>query len=417
MNGLMRLIILRKCWVLQVFLIIQAIIFEPCQAQQFYLQGDLKKDAIHFIEVKNLVIIPLYLNGKGPFNFILDTGVGPLIITDHHLLDSLGISRSRSLKIAGLGKGSEIDAYISNDVSAKLGKAGISGIPTAILKEDIFGLSNYLGIPIYGLLGYYFFRGFVVEINYTHKRLIFSSHNRKMKIRGEKIPIELFSNKPYVQLTLENQDLAKQKLKMLVDNGASHAISLERLDDQPFPINESMISANLGVGMSGPIGGHIGRIATLKIGSFTLEQVLASYPSYDDVAAKIFLKDRNGNLGADILSRFNVTFDYEHLSMYLKKNKRFKMPFDHDMSGIEVYGETHRDTHYFISRIEADSPAEKAGLQVDDEIVQINFKAASSYQLTDINALFRSADGKTMVLSIFRDGEILVKIFKLKRRI
>lgn len=413
----MWLIKLSKCWILQAFLIIQFMSFKPCQAQQFYFKGNLKRDAINFTEVKNLVIVPLYVNGKGPFNFILDTGVGPMIITDPHLMDSLGITAARSIKITGLGKGGEIDAFISNDVSAKLGQARISGIPTAILKEDIFGLSNYLGTRIYGLLGYYFFRGFIVEINYSNKRLRFSSHERKIKIRGEKIPIELNSNKPYIRLDLENPGLGAHSLKMLVDNGASHALSLERLGEKPFPPSGDVISANLGVGMSGPIGGNIGRIATLKIGSFTLNQVLASYPLYDDVAAKVLLKDRNGNLGADVLSRFNVVFDYENLSMYLKKNKRFKRPFEHDMSGLELYGEAHKGMHYFVSRIEAGSPAEKAGLQVDDEIVQINFIPASTYQLNDINALFRSADGKNMVLSIFRQGEILVKIFKLKRRI
>lgn len=413
----MWLIKLSKSWILWGFLFILFCYFNPCRAQQFYFKPGLKKGAINFTEIKNLVVIPLYINNKGPFNFILDTGVGPMIITDPILMDSLGITASRSIKITGLGKGGEIDAYISNDVSARLGQARISGIPTAILKEDIFGLSNYLGIQIYGLLGYYFFRSFIVEINYSHHKLRFSSQDRKMKIEGEKIPIELYSNKPYVSLSLENPGLGKQDLKMLIDNGASHAISLERLDEKPFPLSGKVIEANLGVGMSGPIGGNIGRIEMLKIGSFTLSQVLASYPLYDDVAAKVLLKDRNGNLGADILSKFNVVFDYEKLSMYVQKNKRFKRPFEHDMAGIELYGESHKGQHYFISRIEADSPAEKAGLQVDDEIIQINFIAAASYQLNDINALFRSADGKRMILSIFRKGEIMVKIFSLKRRI
>jgi hypothetical protein len=413
----MWLIKLSKYWILQALLFILFWYVTPCRAQQFYFKGDLKKDAINFTEIKNLVVIPLYINDKGPFNFILDTGVGPMMITDPDLMDSLDIKASRSIKITGLGKGGEIDAYISNDVSARLGQARISGIPTAILKEDIFGLSNYLGIKIYGLLGYYFFRGFIVEINYSHHRLRFSSHDRKMKIKGEKIPIELNSNKPYLRLSLENPGLGKHDLKMLVDNGASHAISLERLGEQPFPLSGPVISANLGVGMSGPIGGSIGRIETLKIGSFTLNRVLASYPLYDDVAAKVLLKDRNGNLGADVLNKFNVVFDYENLSMYLQKNKRFKKPFEHDMAGIELYGEKHKGQHYFISRIESDSPAEKAGLQVDDEIIQINLIPASSYQLNDINSLFRSGDGKRMILSIFRKGEIMVKIFDLKRRI
>lgn len=417
MNGLMRLINLKISRILQALLIILATTVQQTQAQQFYFPGKQYKDAITFKEVKNLVIIPLYINGKGPFNFVLDTGVGPMIITNSALIDSLGIKISRTIKIAGLGKGGEIEAFVANDIHASLGKSVISGLPTAILKEDIFGLSNYLGMKIDGLLGYYFFRGFVVELNYERKRLRFSNHDRPMRIKGEKIPIELKSNKPYVRLSLSNPDLGKVDLKMLVDNGASHAISLERLGEKPFPTGNQTITANLGVGMSGPISGNIGRIAELKLGNFTMNKVLAAYPLYDDVAAKVILKDRNGNLGADILSRFHVVFDYENLSMYLQKNRRFNRPFEHDMSGLELYTTEHKGTHYFVGRIEAGSPAEIAGIQVDDEIVQINFLPASNYQLSEINALLRSQDGKNMILSIYRNEEILIKIFKLKRRI
>lgn len=395
---------------------------QPCivcntYAQQFLFKGDRHKDAISFIMVKNLIIVPIYINNKGPFNFILDTGVGPMIITDPTLIDSIGLKVSRSIKISGLGRGNEIDAFVSNDISVQIGKAFIDNIPTAILKKDIFGLSNYLGVKIYGLLGYYFFNSFIIEIKYSSKRLIFKNPGSSGKIKGERIPIEIIGNKPFVNINIQSSGLGDIKLKTLIDNGASHAISLERLNEKPFPVSKDAIQANLGVGMSGPIDGSIGRLTSLKIGSFTLKNVLASYPIYDDVAAKILLKDRNGNLGADVLSRFNVTFDYEDKSIYLKKGKQFNRPFEHDMSGIEVYTQENKTLHYYISRIEPGSPAEKAGVLVDDEIVSINFVPVATYKLNDINNLFKSADGKNIILSIFRDNKLMVKVFKLKQRI
>ncbi|WEK19318.1 MAG: aspartyl protease family protein [Candidatus Pedobacter colombiensis] len=405
---------------LRIYQIILMILFctaITAQGQQFYFKGDRNKDVIPFTMVKNLIIIPLYLNEKGPFNFILDTGVGPMIITDPSLIDSIGLKVSRSIKISGLGKGNEIDAYISNDVSAQLGKAYIDEIPTAILKEDIFGLSNYLDTKIYGLLGYYFFKSFIVELRYSTKKILFKDPGSGGKIKGERVPIEISAYKPYANITIENEEHGKIEIKTLIDNGASHAISLERLHEQPFPVPPSSIKANLGVGMSGPIDGCIGRISALKIGSFTLKRVLASYPKYDDVAAKIFLRDRNGNLGADVLSRFNVVFDYADNSMYLRKNSQFTRPFEHDMSGIELYVHNDKMKRYFVSRIEPDSPAQKAGVLVDDEIVTINLAPVSTYKLNDINNLFKSANGKTIILSIMRNNELMVKVFKLKQRI
>lgn len=398
-------------------LVIQICTVITAQAQQFYFKGDREKDALSFSLVKNLIIVPLYLNNQGPFHFILDTGVGPLIITDPTLIDSIGLKVTRTIKISGLGKGAEIDAFVSNDVSATIGKAEISNIPTAILKTDIFGLSNYLGTKIYGLLGYHFFNSFIVEIRYSGKRLLFRYPQAKGKIKGERIPIEIIGSKPYINISIESPDYGKIEIKALVDNGASHAISLERLNEEPFPVPASSIQANLGVGMSGPIDGYIGRLSALEIGSFTLKNVLASYPKYDDVAAKVLLKERNGNLGADILSRFNVVFDYHDNSMYLKKNSQFNRAFQHDMSGMELYVQEEKTKHYFVSRIEPGSPAEIAGIMVDDEIVTINFAPASSYKLNEINNLFKSADGKTIILSIYRNKEMIVKVFKLKQRI
>lgn len=398
-------------------LVIQICTVITAQAQQFYFKGNREKDAVSFSLVKNLIIVPLYLNSQGPFHFILDTGVGPLIITDPTLIDSIGLKVTRSIKISGLGKGAEIDAFVSNDVSATIGKADISNIPTAILKKDIFGLSNYLGTKIYGLLGYHFFNSFIVEIRYSGKRLLFRYPQAKGKIKGERIPIEIIGSKPYVNISIESLDYGKIEIKALVDNGASHAISLERLNEEPFPVPASSIQANLGVGMSGPIDGYIGRLSALEIGGFTLKNVLASYPKYDDVAAKVLLKERNGNLGADILSRFNVVFDYQDNSMYLKKNSQFNRAFQHDMSGMELYVQEEKTKHYFVSRIEPGSPAEIAGIMVDDEIVTINFAPASSYKLNEINNLFKSADGRTIILSIYRNKEMMVKVFKLKQRI
>lgn len=401
-----------------VILVICACAALSAQAQQFYFTGKKTKDAIGFELVKNLIIVPLYLNGKGPFNFILDTGVGPLIITDAALIDSVGIKVARSIKISGLGKGDEIDAFLSNDVTAKIGDAHIDYIPTAILKNDIFGLSNYLGTKIYGLLGYYFFNSFIVEVKYSTKRLVFNDTEATIKIKGERIPIVIESYKPYININIESPEHGKLNLKTLVDNGASHALSLERLNEQPFPVPANAIPGNLGVGMSGPIDGNIGRVSSLKIGGYTLKNVLVSYPKYDDVAAKILLKDRNGNLGADILSRFNMIFDYSRNFMYLKKNSQFNRPFDHDMSGIELYADDDGKTNrYIVSRIEPGSPAQQADVQVDDEILLINFVPVSSYKLNELNNLLKSADGKTIILYLQRNKEQIVKVFKLKRRI
>nr|WP_068889690.1 aspartyl protease family protein [Pedobacter panaciterrae] len=387
------------------------------KAQQFSFNGSRTKNAVNFTLIRNLVIIPLYINNKGPYDFILDTGVGPLVITDTSIVKDLNLKDLRPIKITGLGKGMEIDAFLSNEVSAKVNKATINYIPTAILKTDILGLSNYMGTRIYGLLGYYFFNSFTVEINYSSKRIVFSLPGTKKKIKGDIVPLEIINNKPYINVELDIKELGAITAKVVVDNGASHAISLETLNEKPFPVPEKSIPANLGIGLSGPISGNVGRVPKITIGNFELKDVISSYPIYDDVAVKTLILNRNGNLGADILSRFNVTFDYANEIMYLKPNQYFKRPFEHDMSGIEVYVQETPEKHYFISRIEPDSPAELAGINEGDEIMSINFTNTKSLNLNDITKTLRSGDGRGIFLSLNRNGELLIKLIKLKKRI
>lgn len=387
------------------------------KAQEFAFSGKRQRDAISFTSVRNLIIVPVYINDKGPFDFILDTGVGPMIITDTSLLNTLNLQDLRPIKINGLGEGSEIEAFLSAEVSAKLGKATINNIPTAILREDIFGLSSYVGTRIYGLLGYHFFNSFTVELKYSSKRLLFNLPGTKKKIKGVRIPLRIINSKPYVDIDIETNETGKITASMVVDNGASHAISMETYLGKPFPAPANAISANLGVGLSGPISGSIGRTPAVQLGSFTMTNVLTSFPVYNDVAAKTYLQNRNGNLGADILSRFNIIFDYAGLAMYIRKNHHYKRPFEHDMSGIELFMEESDKKRFFIGRIEPNSPADDAGLMAEDEILTINFVKTSRMSLNDITRIFRSEDGRPVFITVFRQGSILTRLIKLKKRI
>ena len=391
--------------------------FYSSSGQEFGFEGNRKKGSIKFKLVKNLIIIPLYINNTGPFNFILDTGVSPLVITDATITESLGLKHLKPTTIIGLGQGPEIQASTTNELSVTIGKAKLDYIPAIILKDDFLGLSNYVGLKVHGLIGYYFFNSFIVSINYSSQSIGFKLPDPKKKIKGASIPFELMFNKPYIMVGIEFSGSGIVAAKVLVDNGAGHAISLERWEDKPFPLPKEVIDASLGNGLSGPISGKIGRISKLTIGGFTFNDVAASFPIYEDAAAKTLLLNRNGNLGADLLSRFNTTFDYKNGKLYLSKNVFFSRPFDHDMSGLEVFTDETKKNRFFVMRIETKSPAEVSGVEINDEILAINMAATEKMDLDEITRLLRSGDGRNVMLTLSRKGELLFKLIKLKRRI
>lgn len=386
-------------------------------AQDFSFPGNQKKASMDFKFIKNLIIVPIYINNKGPFNFILDTGVGPLIITDPSLLDTLNLNGLRTTQIYGLGRGQAIDAFLTSDINVKIKSANANRAPTVILKKDIFDLSNYLGEKIYGLLGFQIFNSFVVKINYASNRLSFALPTSSFTKKGEKFPIVIENNRPYLFTNLQLEDYSIVKVKLIIDCGASHALSMDALNGNPFPLPKDTISANLGVGLSGIISGSIGRIPKLLLGSFHFKNVLSGFPEYDPLITEMTYNKQNGNLGADILKRFNVIFDYQNAAMYLKPNLNFKYPFEHDMSGIEVYIDPNNRRNVFIGRIEPNSPAEKAGFLEQDQIVSINLKLTENYTLEEIGRVFKADDGQTVLVEIVRKNKNMIKFLKLKRRI
>jgi predicted aspartyl protease len=390
--------------------------YSNCGAQDFHFMDGQKRQFIRFKALRNLIIIPVYVNGKGPYDFVLDTGVGPMIITEPSIIDSLDFAKMRKIKVSGLGM-ETVEAYVSQNVTARISRAKIDHIPTAILKEDLFNLSGHLGIKIYGLIGYSFFNSFIVDIRYSENRIIFSNPDATVKYKGNKIPISIENMKPYVYTEVEVPDSGKIKAKLLMDTGASHALSMEMYKGSVFPLPYQKIKANLGMSLSGQIKGFLGRINTLSIGDFDFKGVVSGFPDFKTISEKIDLKNRNGNLGADLLRKFNIQLNYREGFMYLKPNIYFKAAFEHDMVGMVVYLDSKDYKRFIIGEVDENSPAEKSGLCPDDEIIGVNFRSIDMYSLNDLTELFKSGANRSVILEIYRDQKVIFKVVHLERRI
>lgn len=388
--------------------------FSLC-AQDFTLSGSRTKQSLPFKSIKNLIIIPVYINDQGPYDFILDTGVGPMIITEPSIIDTLNFSLMRKIKLSGLGL-ETVDAYVSQNVKTRIGKAESHHNPTAILKEDLFNLSGHLGTKIYGLIGYSFFNSFIVDIRYSENRIIFNKPERKVKYRGYKVPVVIENLKPYIDVEVEVLN-KKLKTRLIMDTGASHALSMEMLNGHAFPPPEQKLKANLGMSLSGQIKGYVGRINKFYIGKQVFNDVVTSFPDFETIAQKIDLTFRNGNIGADILRKFDIQLNYQNGFIFLKPNNFAKSPFKHDMVGMVIYLDQSEYKRMLIGEIDEGSPAERAGLCPHDEIIGVNFRSIDHYTLNDLVELFKSQPERTIIFEIFRDSQVFFKVVKLEKRI
>ena len=401
-------------WIFCCLLFISSV---PAWSQQFMFEGNRKRDKLSFDLVRNLMIVPVYLNGKGPYDFILDSGVGPMIITDSVLVESFDVGKMTTYTLQGAGEVFKIEAFYTNRMQASIGASYIQHIPTVLLKDDPFQISAYLGRPIHGILGSTFFHSFLIKVNYKNKKMRFYHFSRKTRKKGTQIPIEIHFRKPYLYAKLIQDGAELGPIRLLLDSGASHALSLEVLNEEPFPNPTNTIPANLGIGLNGLVSGRIGRINQLRLGRIELGDVLASYPDFGDIGAKIDTPMRNGTLGAELLSRFKVTYDYRDSLIYLKSTSSLHRPFEHDMSGLEIYVDYGKPNRYFVSRVEPGSPAAACGFQHLDEILAVNLTQVDQLSLDEIYHLLKAGPGQDVVFEVKRDTERLFMVLKLEKRI
>jgi len=181
-------------------------------------------------------------------------------------------------------------------------------------------------------------------------------------------------------------------------------------------VPEKLIPGKIGNGLGGFIEGFIGRINQLSFDEFYFNSVITNFQEINkskEVQERINY-GRNGILGNEILSRFNVIFDISRDKVYFKPIKRYNKSFKYDKSGITLIASGKELDQFRIKELIPSSPAAEAGLQIGDLVVNINFFPLVKDDLTRVNKLFQRRNGKRIRIVIFRKGQRMVFKFRLR---
>jgi len=384
--------------------------------------------SLKFFTQRNLIIVSAKLNGVGPLNFLLDTGVATSLLTDPAVADSLHLIHGTQYKIMGVGgSDSSLHAYEASGVAVTMkGSIVAPRLDWLVLSSDVLDLSGYVGMRIHGLLGADFFRSFVVTIRPEQFELVLHNPATYRAPRGKHwatLPLRFEKGKPYLtaevkQLTAGAEPLP---LQLVLDTGAGHALSLETTADRRLHLPPTCLRTDLGRGLSGIVSGALGRVAAVRLGQYQLPQVLTSFPDSSQVHQRLSAREREmrqGNLGYEVLKRFTCVIDYPHQQLRLRPTAAMREPFEHDMSGIDLMAMGKNYRRYLVQRVMPGSPAEEAGIQPEEELVSINFTPVTTYSISEVNRILHSEDGRLLVLMMRRpNGNVRPVAVRLKRRI
>lgn len=364
--------------------------------------------------VNNLIIIPIKINNSPPFNFLLDTGVKTTILSEPLLLNFLQIDSSEAVLVLGLGKQGYIIAEKLKNITFLL--EGITGakMDMIVLPEGIISLSEHLGFPVYGILGYDLFKQFPVYINYSANviTLYKESTYKVPKRRTTKVPLKIKNSKPYVNAVITSWDGKVDTLEMLVDLGASAPILL---NEEFRNYSEKHIQSYLGKGISGKLYGTEGRIKSFKISDIEFNDAIVSYPNDDYLfPAEAKIERWDGIIGGGLLKRFQVIIDYSDSVLFLKRNYKYDAPMFPNLSGMEVIAEGLAYNKFKIDFVRPDSAADHAGVKEGDYIITINNHPSFLLTLDEIIGKLNTRPKDYVTVRVQRGDEILVKQITLK---
>lgn len=417
----------------------------------FTFNSNKNKITIPFQFINNLIFIPINVNGL-ELNFLLDTGVEETVLFGLEDSERNSFANTEKIQLKGFGKEEFVEGLKSIDNILSCKDFVDLKHELYIVLDQNFNFSAQVGIPVNGIIGFKFFRNYLIETDYANKKIIIHKENpkirKKINSKFSTSDIIIEKNKPYL-LTKINLNNSKIETKMLIDSGSGDAMWLfENQVKNNIKVPNQNFEDFLGRGFSGEIYGKRARVNKLTINKFDFENPLTSFPDSLSITYSRLVQDREGSIGGEILKRFNVIYDYQNQKIHLKKNSNYNLPFNFNMSGIEIehdglqwiaesseykttkdykinFSETEpkiNDIKYSfslkplfkISNLRKNSPAEICGLRKGDLIVEINNNRVFNYSLQEINELLKSEDGKNIFMKINRDNIEYEFKFKLK---
>jgi hypothetical protein len=342
---------------------------------------------IPFKLLNNHIYLEVRLNGKGPFLFLCDTG-GANIVTPS-LASELGLTPVGAVQGRGVGEKSEDVGFVKMD-SLSLGDVTLKDQLFMVFPLEPF--SAVEGVPQAGLVGYEVFKRFVAQVRYADGVLMLTDPGAfAYEGQGTVLSFQFDGRIPQVDGSID--DIPG---KFDIDTGSRASLTLLAPFVEANGLKEKLSPRFEGVtgwGVGGPARGLIARAGILRLGNIVIENPVAELSlqkrgAFTDVYVA-------GNVGAGLLKKFDIIFDYGHQQMIFEPNVNASKADVYDRSGMWV---NKADSVLEVVDVIEGGPADKAGLAVGEAILSVDGRSARETSLPLLRDRFRSDPPGTSLL-------------------
>ena len=333
---------------------------------------------------------------------VLDTGASGA---------SISASKAKSLGLAVQSGGQAHGAGGVVESGTVFG--AVIRIPGVTLEDQILStlpldaIALQTGRPMDVIVGHALLSRAVVEIDYAARVLRITDPAKfKPPSGAASLPLTFKQNLPYTKATIEVPGRKPIAGTFVLDAGAATAVSLapdltER--EKLLAAVPKTLRARAG-GVGGQVENRVGRIDRLRLGPYAVERPITTFrlPGPGGISAD----GTEGNIGGEVLRRFDVTFDYPGKRLWLSPNAALADPFEADMSGLvtSMVADSTRKQEWRVLWLQDGSPAVEAGIQPGDVIEAIDGKPIAELTPPSARELLRQPE-KTYQLTVRRGDE------------
>jgi len=357
----------------------------------------------------SVIVTELSVDESTPLNFIFDTGAGGTIINESTAA-SLGIvgdetvSRQGGTGMASVELSTDHIVYVE-DISFQEVTLGIA---------ELDHIEKRLGMQIDGVTGWLILSQYAVRVNYDTMLIeIYDNNKFEYDFGDSGYTLEVQGTTIFTNVTTAFKSCNTFTGKVVVDTGAGNTFYfntpfteendlLAEMDTYYERETQSLSTESSHV--------YTTMLADLNISEYEFSTVPVNIAIAE--AGALSWSGPMGILGNGVLKHFNIFIDLQQQMMSLEPNRLYHDQFEVNCSGLELVTDD-AFQRVIVDHVYAGSPAEEAGLEVGDEIVQINGANVSDFQLPQIRSML-SQDGEEVEILIDREGELCSYTLKLQ---
>jgi predicted aspartyl protease len=273
---------------------------------------------IPFEFLHNQIVVQVRVNGKGPFNMLIDTDTDPSAI-DAATAKELGLQiGTNGTPASGGGTGANI-VYPTRLGTVEIG--AISARDVAAVTIDLTKFGGRIGKPIHGVLGFSFLKDRIVQIDYVNSKIRFFSVSPYPRI--ELAPntvntIALSFRREDGDVIIDSVFINNEKMRATLDTGSSGTFTLTPEAVAVLKPNDQAQDGGTrqSIGYNGMYQTESGVLKTVRLGRYSAESMPAEFwlPNTGHDKKKFQV-----NIGNGFFQDFLVTFDFKSKIVVLER--------------------------------------------------------------------------------------------------